>query len=149
MEVKIKRIEKDLPLPRLETKGAVGFDIYTRVDATVEPGEYFAFPSNLIIETPKNYMLIVVARSSTFRRTGLILANSIAIVDQDFCGDTDEFLVQVYNLGKDSVEIKRGDRIAQGIFVRIDTPEWNEVDQMGNKSRGGIGTTGHKIVEVG
>lgn len=148
MEVKIKRIEKDLPLPKLETEGAVGFDLYSRINVVIRPGEYYAIPSNLIIETPEKYMLITVARSSTFKRTGLILPNAIGIFDQDFCGDTDEMLIQVYNLGTEKVEIMRGDRIAQGIFVRIDTPKWIEVDKMKSKSRGGLGTTGYKIIEV-
>lgn len=148
MKVRIKRVDKSLPLPKYETAGAAGFDIYSRIDAVIKPKEYSVLPNNLIIETPKGYMLMMVARSSTYRRTGLILPNSAAIFDQDFCGNEDEMLIQVYNLSDKEVVVKKGDRIAQGIFVRIDNGEWVEVNDMENETRGGIGSTGYKTVEL-
>jgi dUTP pyrophosphatase len=51
-------------------------------------------------------------------------------------------LIQVYNFSDTEVIIERGERIAQGIFVRIETAEWNEIEKMNNKDRGGFGTTG-------
>lgn len=141
MKVRIKRVDKSLPLPEYQTKGAAGFDIYSREDVKVEPGEYKTFPNNLIVETPAGYMLMMVARSSLYRKKGLVLINSVGIFDSDFCGEGDEMIVQVYNLSTKRATIKRGERVAQGIFVRIETADWNEVDKMENKTRGGIGST--------
>jgi dUTP pyrophosphatase len=142
MKVRIKRVDKSLPLPEYHSKGAVGFDIYSRDEAIIAPGEFKMLHSNLIVETPENYMLAMVARSSTFKKKGLILPNSVGIFDPDFCGDEDEMIIQVYNLSKEEVTVEPGERIAQGIFVKVDKADWEEVDKMTAESRGGIGSTG-------
>jgi len=141
MNVRIKRLDKSLPLPKYETKGAAGFDIYTSVDASIAPGEIAKLPTNLIIETPPSHMLMMAARSSLPGKVGLALANSVAVFDSDFCGDADEMLIQVYNFTKAIVTVTRGQKLAQGVFVRIDTAIWEETDRMGNPDRGGIGST--------
>ncbi|MCF6276897.1 MAG: dUTP diphosphatase [Candidatus Magasanikbacteria bacterium] len=141
MEVKIKRVDKSLPLPHYQTKGSVAFDIYTRKDISIEPKEIKMAPSNLIIETPQNFMLVIAARSSLQKRS-LMLANNVGIVDQDYCGENDEISTALYNFGNETVEIKAGERIAQGIFVPIVKVNWQEVDKMSNNNRGGFGSTG-------
>lgn len=140
MQVKIKRIDKSLPLPEYHTPGAVAFDMYARETITIEPGTVVRIPTNLVVETPKGYMLQVKDRSSTAKRKGIFVL--IGYVDQDYCGDNDELQIQVYNFTKEPVVVERGDRIAQAAFVRIDTAEWDEVETMGEKDRGGFGTTG-------
>lgn len=142
MNVKIKRIDKSLPLPKYQTKGAVGFDLYSREAVEIESGKYAVLPSNLIIEIPDGYMLALVSRSSTFKKKGLILPNAVGIVDQDFCGNEDEILIQVYNLSEQKVKIEKGERITQGIFIPVGIAEWDEVKLMENATRGGIGSTG-------
>jgi dUTP pyrophosphatase len=142
MKVRIKRVDKSLPLPEYHSRGAVGFDIYSREGATLKPGEFRLLPANLIIETPETYMLAMVARSSTFKKKGLILPNSIAIFDPDFRGDEDEMLIQVYNLSQKDAVVEPGERVAQGIFVKVEKAEWEEVDKMDAPTRGGIGSTG-------
>ncbi|MEK7084879.1 MAG: dUTP diphosphatase, partial [Patescibacteria group bacterium] len=97
-------------------------------------------PGNVVVETPKGYMLLVKDRSSTAKKKGLFVL--VGYVDQDYCGDGDELQIQVYNFSKEPVVVERGERIAQAAFVRIDTAEWNEVDNMGEKNRGGFGSTG-------
>lgn len=141
MKIKIKRVDKSFPLPEYQSKGAVGFDIYSRIDAELMPKELVLLPTNLIIATPPGYMFLMAPRSSTFKKKGIILANTIGIVDQDFCGEEDETLIQAYNMSDQRVEIKAGERIAQGIFVRVDIADWTEVDKMNNENRGGIGST--------
>ncbi|MBU1018790.1 MAG: dUTP diphosphatase [Patescibacteria group bacterium] len=142
MKVKIKRIDKSLPLPQYETDGSVGFDILAREDTTVEPGTIELVPSNLIIEVPEGYMLIVASRSSTPRKHGVTPPHGFGIIDHDYCGPEDEIKIQVYNFSDESVKIKRGTKIAQGVFVRIDKFEWEEVEEMRKESRGGFGSTG-------
>lgn len=141
MKIRIKRIDKSLPLPKYETSGAAGFDIYTSIGATIHPGEIVKLPTNLIIETPPTHMLMMAARSSLPGKVGLTLANSVAVFDSDFCGDSDEMIIQAYNFTQVPVNVKRGQRLAQGVFVRIDTATWEETNSMGNADRGGIGST--------
>ena len=142
MNVKIKRLDKSLPLPEYKTDGAVGFDIYVRETTTIGPGKVELIPGNIIVETPPGYMLLIALRSSTPRKKGLIKPHGIGVIDNDYCGEDDEIKVQVYNYTDKDVVVEKGERIAQGIFVKIDTCKWEETDEMG-KSRGGFGSTGH------
>lgn len=141
MKVKIKRIDKSLPLPTYQTSGSVGFDIYSREDMEIQPREIALIPGNIIVETPQGYMLLVALRSSTPRKKGLIKPHGIGVIDNDYCGEGDEVKVQVYNNTDHVVKVDKGERVAQGIFVKVDRFEWEEADQMG-KARGGFGSTG-------
>ncbi len=141
MKVKIKRVDKSLPLPVYETSGAVGFDIIARTSIDIEPQAISLIPSNIIVEVPKNYALIIASRSSTPKKKGIKFPHSIGVIDQDYCGEEDEIMIQVMNFTKDPVSINRGDKIAQGLFVRCNQVEWEETDSMKDISRGGFGST--------
>ncbi|KKQ66015.1 MAG: Deoxyuridine 5'-triphosphate nucleotidohydrolase Dut [Candidatus Daviesbacteria bacterium GW2011_GWA2_38_24] len=144
MKVKIKRIDKALPLPEYHTPGSVAFDVLARETVTIEPNAIGRVPVNIIVEIPKGYMILLKDRSSTAKKKGLL--NTIGFIDQDFCGDEDEIQLQFYNFQKEPVTVERGERLGQGAFVRIDQAEWEEVESMNhNKTRGGFGSTGgHK-----
>ena len=150
MKVKIKRIDKKLPLPVYETEGSVGFDLLCRKDTTVEPSQVALIPANVIVETTPGYALVVALRSSAPKKFGLLMPHGIGIIDQDYCGPEDEVLIQVYNFRSEPVKIKRGDKIAQGVFIRVKQATWYEVDRVEKETRGGFGSTdrakgkGHK-----
>lgn len=141
MKVKIKRVDKTLPLPKYETAGSVGFDLLCRESAEIAPHTIALIPANVIVETPHGYMLMVCLRSSTPRKLGLLMPQGLGIVDNDYCGEEDELKIQVYNFTDAPVTVERGSRIAQAVFVRVDTAEWNETEQMTRPSRGGFGST--------
>lgn len=88
-------------------------------------------------------MFLVVPRSSTPKKLGLSIPHGIGIIDQDFCGPEDELKLQVYNFTEKTVTIRRGLRICQGVFVRVDRAEWDEVEKIEEKTRGGFGSTGN------
>ena len=142
MQVHIQRIDPSLPLPKYESRGAVGFDFVTRETTVVEPGEIKLVPGNVIVRVPEGYALMIVPRSSLPRRKSLICPHSIGVIDQDYHGKDDEILVQVQNIGTEPVTVERGERIAQGIFVKVEQAEWIEVDSHGKETRGGFGSTG-------
>lgn len=142
MKIQIKRIDKSLPLPEYKTGGSVGFDLYARENTSIKPKEILIVPGNFIIKTPPGYMLIITPRSSMPKKKGLMMPNSIGIIDQDYCGEKDELGVLVYNFTDEVVEIARGERFAQGIFVRVDKADWDEIDEVEKNSRGGFGSTG-------
>ena len=141
MKVRITRIDRSLPLPQYETKGSVGVDLIAREDVVVEPGEIVLIPGNIIIETPPGWMFMVASRSSTPRKKGLKFPHSIGIIDQDYCGSKDEIMIQVYNFTDKPTTVHRGEKIAQGIFVRVDRAIFEEIEDMGNTTRGGFGST--------
>ena len=142
MKVKIKRINTDLPLPIYETSGSVGCDLLCRESVTIAPHTVVLIPANVIIETPPGYMLMVTLRSSTPSRHGLLIPHGVGVIDQDYAGEDDEIKIQVYNFSGQPVTLERGDKIAQGIFVRVDKAEWLEVDKMESATRRGFGSTG-------
>jgi dUTP pyrophosphatase len=141
MKVKIKRIDKSLPLPVYETQGSVGFDLLVREDTTIKPDEIVLIPSNVIVEVPKGYALIVASRSSTPRKHGLTKPHGIGVIDNDYCGPNDEIKIQVRNFRNEPVTLKKGTKIAQGLFVKVDRLEFEEVEELTQKSRGGFGST--------
>lgn len=140
MQVKIKRIDKSLPLPEYQTSGAVAFDMLARETITIEPHAIGRVPTNLVIQIPEGFMLMIKDRSSTAKKKGLLC--TLGFIDQDYCGDSDEILMQYYNFLDVPVTIEREERLAQGAFVKIDKPSWEEVEEMTEKTRGGFGSTG-------
>jgi dUTP pyrophosphatase len=142
MQVRIKRIDQTLPLPEYQTDGSVAFDIYSRIDAEIPAHDFVALPTNLIIETPPGYMLMLATRSSSAKKKGLNMRNGIGIIDRDYSGDEDEIHILTQNLTDSPIHISRGERLAQGVFVRVDIAKWDEIDEMDRDSRGGFGSTG-------
>lgn len=141
-KINIKRIDKSLPLPVYETNGSVGFDLLARETIVIEPGLIELIPANVIVQVPEGYMLALISRSSTPKKKGLLKPHSIGVIDQDYCGEQDELKIQVYNFTDQLVTVEKGEKIAQGVFIRVDKFEFNEVDQMVAPSRGGFGSTG-------
>lgn len=141
MKVEVKRVDNSLPLPSYQTPGAVGFDFYNRNNERFDPGEIRYVPANLIIAVPQGFLLLIASRGSTLRKFGLII--NPGFVDNDYCGDEDECLIQVNNLKDKVVMLPKGTRIAQGIFVAMAKAEFREVEIMNRPNRGGFGSTGH------
>lgn len=142
LKAKIKRIDLSLPLPVYETSGSVGFDILARENAEIPAKEICLVPGNIIVEVPQGYMLMVASRSSTPRKKGLLPPHGLGIIDHDYCGEQDEIKIQVYNFTDKSVKVLKGEKIAQGVFIKIDKLQWEEVNEMKKDSRGGFGSTG-------
>ena len=144
MKVSIQRIDSSLPLPSYQTAGAAAFDFVTRETTIVAPRSIGLIPSNVIVKVPEGYALLILPRSSMPRKKGLVCPHSLGLIDQDYHGPKDEIFVQVQNVTDKPVTVERGERIAQGLFVKIDRAEFGEVSDHGAESRGGFGSTGHK-----
>lgn len=144
MKVRIKRIDKSLPLPKYESEGAVACDLYCREDMTIPAKSVARIPTNVIIEIPKGYMLYLKDRSSTVKNKGLLA--TAGIFDLDYHGPEDEIKFQVLNYTDKDVKVDKGERLCQVLFVKINTAEWQEVEKdMKTESRGGFGSTGTHI----
>src|SRR3989344_8028592 len=141
MKLRITRIDKELPLPEYHAPGAVAFDLYSRMDVDIPPRERAVLPSDFIIEVPKGHYLMIAARSSTAKR-GLMLANGVGTIDQDYHGPKDEIGISVWNFTDEPVMVKRGDRVAQALIIPIMKAEFQEVEKIKEDSRGGFGSTG-------
>jgi len=143
LTVRIHRLDPEVPLPRYETAGAAGFDLSASADVVIPPGGLALVPTGLVIEVPHGHFLGIFARSSTPLRRGLMVANGVGVIDEDYCGPKDEVKVQVLNFTQAPVTVARGDRIAQGLFIPVSRAEWQETDGAPRAgSRGGFGATG-------
>jgi dUTP pyrophosphatase len=141
MQVHIKVIG-DTPLPKYSTDGACAFDLQARERIVIPAKQLGLIPTGLIIQVPEGYMLHVGARSSTPKRKGLLVPHGFGIIDQDFWGENDEVLLQFYNFTDHETVVEKGERVGQGVFVKIEKAEWEPTLHMKDKNRGGFGTSG-------
>lgn len=141
MKVKIKRFDRDLPLPSYQSRGAACVDLTARLDVTIAPGQVGLVPLNVGLEVPEDCWVLVAARGSTHRH-GLLPAQGIGIGDWDFRGDGDEYRFAFYNFTAEPVTVRRGTRIAQLMVLRYEPIELDEVDHLRPDNRGGYGSTG-------
>jgi len=129
MEIKIKRFDESLPIPQYED-GAAGFDFFCRIDMTIAPNEIKGVPANVALVVPKDHVLLVVPRSSTPTRTGLIMPHSIGVIDPFFCGDDNEIQLIFKNTTDKPVTIKKGDKLAQGLLIKCEKTIFKEVKKL-------------------
>jgi dUTP pyrophosphatase len=142
MRLKIRRLDPTLPLPLYGTDEAAGFDLAAAHDLTVAPRTIVLVRTGLVIEVPTGHCLAIVARSSTPLKRGLMVANGVGIIDPDYAGPGDEVMIQVLNITDAPVEVRRGDRLAQGIILPAPRVRWEEVKEIRDVTRGGFGATG-------
>lgn len=104
-------------------------------------GESRMIPLGVAMELPEGYEAIIAPRSSTFDRHGIIMTNSIGVIDESYKGDNDQWHFPAYAL-RGSM-IRKNERICQFRIVKYQPPVvLQEVEHLGNKSRGGLGSTG-------
>lgn len=116
-------------------------DLRSAEDVDMKAGEYKMFPLGVAMQLPKGYEAIVAPRSSTFKKYGIILVNSIGIIDESYCGDNDQWQYLAYAIR--DTHIPKNERICQfRILKHQPEVELIEVKSLGNEDRGGIGSTG-------
>ena len=118
-------------------------DLFTAEDVTMEPFEYREIDLGVSMELPEGYYAEIVPRSLTCKKYGVILANLFGVIDHAYCGDNDRWCFPAVAIGQ-GVYIPRGTRIAQFRIVPQNEPfEFEQVESLGNRDRGGIGSTGN------
>ena len=116
-------------------------DLRAGEDVTLKAGEFKMIPLGVAMELPEGYEALVAPRSSTFKKLGIMLANSIGIIDESYKGDNDEWNFLAYAM-RDTV-IHKNERICQFRIIRHQPfIHLLEVETLGNADRGGIGSTG-------
>ncbi len=141
MKVRITKLDPRAVIPEYQTAGAAAFDLHVIENAVVGPGGAAFLRTGLVFGIPEDHVMLIMARSSLYKKFGLQLANQIGVLDADYCGPEDECHVYVYNPGDASVEIKAGARLAQAIVLKRDRVTFEEGPALG-PSRGGWGSTG-------
>ena len=142
LQVLITRLDAELPLPQYAKGGDAGADIYSREDVTLAPGERALVPTGIAIALPDGYVALVHPRSGLAIKHGVTMVNAPGTVDAAYRGELQCILIN--HDPKESVSFKRGDRIAQLVFQKVERAEFIEVEHLPGSGRGdgGFGSTG-------
>lgn len=138
--VEIKYLDADIePIEKID----VGdwFDLRAAEDVVLYSGEYKPIPLGVAMKLPDGYEAHMIPRSGTFGKHGIIMANSVGLIDESYKGDNDEWHFPAYAVR--GCRILKNERICQFRIVRKQPPVvFKPVESLGNKSRGGMGSTG-------
>ena len=137
--------DKNINLPKRQTQNSAGYDIEAAKDTIIPV--FFFFQAPILVETgikayfKENEFLMLVNRSSNPLKKGLVVANSVGIVDSDYYnnpGNEGHIMFSFYNFSDKAITIKKGDRIGQAIFLNFST---TDTDIASGSRNGGFGST--------
>jgi dUTP pyrophosphatase len=142
VDVPVRRLDPDLPLPAYAHPGDAGADLVAAADVELAPGERKLVPTGVAVALPAGYVGLVHPRSGLAARLGVTVLNAPGTVDAGYRG---EIFVNLVNHDPSStVKIARGDRIAQLLVQRVERAVFHVVDELPGTARGagGHGSTG-------
>ena len=142
VEISIRRLDPELPLPSYAHPGDAGADLCSAVDLTLQPGERALVPTGIAMALPEGYVALVHPRSGLAARHGISIVNAPGTIDAGYRGE-----VQVCLVNTDPHEaftVSRGDRIAQLVIQRFESASFVEAQDLPESARGvgGYGSTG-------
>ena len=142
VEVLIQRLDPDLPPPAYAHPGDAGADLHAREDVELLPGERAVVPTGIAIALPDGYAAFVHPRSGLAARLGGTLVNAPGTIDAGYRGEIKVTLINTDT--KNTVRLRRGDRIAQLVIQRVERARFHEVERLPGSARGenGFGSTG-------
>jgi dUTP pyrophosphatase len=142
VDVLVRRLDPDVPLPTYAHPGDAGADLVTVQDVDLAPGERAMVPTGLAIALPDGYAAFVHPRSGLAHRHGVGIVNAPGTVDAGYRGEIKVLLVN-HDL-RETVRLRRGDRIAQLVVQRVERARFHEVELLPGSARGegGHGSTG-------
>ena len=144
-EILIKRLSKNLNIPKYETNGSSGMDLTADIGKSVSigPGKTAIIPTGISVSIPENFEIQIRPRSGLAAKSQITVLNTPGIIDSDYRGEIKVILI---NLGNKEFVVEKGNRIAQMILCPIAKAEFKEVEDFVETKRGakGFGSTGIK-----
>ena len=136
--------DQDPVIPTRVTEGSAGYDLSALTEITILPKQIALVPTGIKAMMAKDEVLMIYPRSPLAIKRGLMMSNSVGVIDSDYYGNPDNeghIMVPLVNMKDEPVTIKKGERIAQGIFMcYLKTSD----DEVKSKQRtGGFGSSGH------
>ena len=143
IKILIKRLSKEISLPKYETSGSSGMDLGSNIVANISPGKIAIIPTGLALSIPKGFEAQIRPRSGLAAKKKISVLNTPGTIDSDYRGEIKVILI---NLGEEIFKIEKGLRIAQMVFCPIVQAQFREVDDLNETERGkgGFGSTGTK-----
>lgn len=141
MQLIVKRLDPDLPLPGHAHPGDAGVDLHAAEPVDLPAGERAVVPTGLAVAIPVGWAGLVVPRSGLAARHGVGVVNAPGLIDAGYRG---EIKVVLVNHGDEPVAFERAERIAQLVVVPVAGQDLVEVDELPDTTRGdgGFGSTG-------
>ena len=140
-KIKIKYLSDKIERLRYIDGKSDWIDLRAAERVELKKGEFQLIPLGVAMQLPQGFEAHIVPRSSTFRKWGILQANSMGVIDESYCGDDDVWGFPA--LAMRDTTIARGDRICQfRVMRKMDKPELVTVEHLDNASRGGFGSTG-------
>jgi len=144
-EILIKRLSKNILLPKYETNGSSGLDLSANIKTSIkiEPGGTKIIPTGISVSIPKNFEIQIRPRSGLAAKNQISVLNTPGTIDADYRGEIKVILI---NLSKKTFIVENGARIAQMVLCPVIKAKLKEVDSLDDTSRGskGFGSTGMK-----
>lgn len=139
MKIKIKKLSKEAVLPKPALKGDAGMDLFSLEDLILKPGDRNSCKTGIAIKIENGYAGLVWDKSGLSHKFGIKVLGGV--IDSNYTG---EWLIGLVNLGKDDFKIKRGQKIAQVLFQKVEIPEIEIVNDLESTERndGCFGSTG-------
>lgn len=156
----IRTKDSKVILPVRANETDIGYDVRATEDINIELGQYVAVNTGLIVKPPSGYHFEIILRSGAPKKYGVIIPNSVGLIDPSYCGPNDFLTVLLYKAfrvpsdvvittGREDkfvckAVIKEGERIAQLVLRKSHQFEWEDVTDrpFDNDTRGGFGSTG-------
>tara|TARA_B100000941_G_scaffold207627_1_gene151756 strand:- start:80 stop:520 length:441 start_codon:yes stop_codon:yes gene_type:complete len=144
-EILIKRLSKDINLPKYETEGSSGMDLAAHIENSlqIEPGNTVIVPTGIAVSIPKNFEIQIRPRSGLAAKNKISVLNTPGTIDSDYRGEIKVILI---NLSEKTFIVEKGARIAQMVLCPIVKAQVKEVESLGEtlRSSSGFGSTGTK-----
>ena len=144
-KILIKRLSKEVSLPKYETSGSSGMDLAANIDANIniDPGKTAIIPTGLALSIPKGFEVQIRPRSGLAAKQKISVLNTPGTIDADYRGEIKVILI---NLGQETFKVEKGLRIAQMVVCPVVQAQLKEVDDLNETERGkgGFGSTGTK-----
>lgn len=141
MNLKVKKLNENATIPAYQSDGASGFDLHSAESTEILPGGFCAVKTGLAFEIPRGFEIQVRPRSGLAFKNGVSVLNTPGTIDSDYRG---EVMVILFNFGKETFKIKKGDRIAQAVLAQVFLADFSVSDELDSTARGerGFGSTG-------
>lgn len=141
MKIKIKKLTPEAIIPKYQTVESAGFDLHSIEEYTLKANERLLVKTGLAFALDNGYELQIRPRSGLAFKHGITVLNAPGTVDSDYRG---EIMVLLINTSNEDFEIKKGDRIAQGVLKEVVQATMIEVEDLeeSERGKGGFGSTG-------
>jgi dUTP pyrophosphatase len=142
MDLEVRRLDDDGPLPAYQREGDAGLDLHSAEDFTLQPGQRAVVGTGIAVAIPSGFVGLTTPRSGLAARQGLSMVNAPGVIDSGYRGEVK--LIMINLDPHDPIDVKRGDRVAQLVVVPVATVRVVESAELPRSERGegGLGSTG-------